>query len=727
MTNDENNTNSPDPRITDALSQVGREESLAPNELTRKRHLLAMKREGSAKSVRSFAAVAAAVVLVAAAGVVVRIGTNGTSDNGINLAVAPAEPLPLKKVDFVTSVPFERTEEYVMLSVTAKYADTVAAELLTTLGADAPVIGSTSKSTTFVVPASVARSLNDTSGMTVVSDTPMKSVAEQTPVPSWGLDRLDALANPLDNSYKYFSEGVGSTVYVIDTGVYSGHSDFSGRVVAGYSAIADGRGSEDCQGHGTHVAGTIAGTKYGVAKSSRVVAVRVLDCTGSGYSSSVVAGINWAVASHPGGPGVINLSLGGGANSAVDSAVADATAAGLVVVVAAGNDSADACNYSPARAPSAITIGATDKTDARAYYSNTGSCVDLYAPGSTITSAGISGITSTATMSGTSMASPHIAGLAARLMQAQPGISTSGIRDRLTANAAPGSVSIANYVEADPGPVETTTTLLPETTTTLVDAPTTTVPGDVTPTTTIVAPTTTAPRITTTTAPRTSTSVPRSSTSVPRSSTSVPRSSTSVPRRGESDKKPEEEKKPVEEKKPAPDKSVEQPKQLSFNYQDRNGITTLLATWTDGGKAEKYQIECENLKEKKDSDDETRILVERLAVTTNPEGKSETVLAISPEGALKCSMIGMIGTAKSKESNEAILPAQPRRPVVTTTTTSTTTSTTSPPSTTTPTTTVPPTTSSSSTVAPQKAKTPNGKKRSDSTDRTPSKESNEED
>ena len=704
MTNDENNTNNPDPRITDALSQLGREESLAPNELTRKRHLSAMKREGSAKSIRSFVAVAAAVVLVATAGVVVRIGTNGASDNGIDLAVAPAEPLALKKVDFVTPVPFERTEEYVMLSVTAKRADDVATELLATLGASAPVIGSTSKSTTFVVPASVARTLSDTSGMTVVSDTPMKSVAEQTPVPSWGLDRLDALTNPLDNSYTYFSEGTGSTVYVIDTGVYSGHSDFSGRVVAGYSAIADGRGSEDCQGHGTHVAGTIAGNKYGVAKSSRVVAVRVLDCTGSGYSSSVVAGINWAVASHPGGPGVINLSLGGGANSAVDSAIADATAAGLVVVVAAGNDSADACNYSPARAPSAITIGATDRTDARASYSNTGSCVDLYAPGSSITSAGIAGSTSTATMSGTSMASPHIAGLAARLMQAQPGITASGIRDRLTANAVAGSVSIANYVEADPGPVETTTTLVPETTTTLVDAPTTTMPGDVTPTTTIVAPTTTAPRITTTTAPRTSTSVPRSSTS-------VPRSSTSVPRRGESDKKPEE------EKKPAPNKTVMQPKEFSLRYQDRSGVATLIAAWNDDAKAEKYEIDCENLQDKKGSDDETRIMIERPAVTVIADGRSETILAISPKDALKCSLVGFIGTAKSKESNQAILPPQPRRPVVTT---STTTPTTTPPTTTTipPDTTLPPIPSSSSTVVQQKEKTSNGKKKSDSTDRT---------
>jgi hypothetical protein len=516
----------------------------------------------------------------------------------------------------------------------------------------------------------------------------MKSVAEQTPVPSWGLDRLDALTNPLDNSYKFFSEGTGSTVYVIDTGVYSDHSDFSGRVVAGYSAIADGRGSEDCQGHGTHVAGTIAGTKYGVAKSSRVVAIRVLDCTGSGYSSSVVAGINWAVASHPGGPGVINLSLGGGANSAVDSAIADATAAGLIVVVAAGNDSADACNYSPARAPSAITIGATDKTDARAYYSNTGSCVDLYAPGSSITSAGIAGSTSTATMSGTSMASPHIAGLAARLMQAQPGITASGIRDRLTANATTGSVSIANYVEADPGPVETTTTLVPETTTTLVDAPTTTAPGDVTPTTTIVAPTTTAPRITTTTAPRITT-------------TTAPRTSTTTPRRGESDKKP------------APNKTVMQPKEFSLRYQDRLGVATLIAAWKDDAKAEKYEIKCENLQEKKGSDDETRIMIERPAVTVIADGKSETVLAISPKEPLKCSMVGFIGTEKSKESNQAILPPQPRRPVITTSTSSSTSSTSSSSSSTSTTVaTSPPTPSTSTTVAAQKSKNTVANKRS---------------
>lgn len=679
MTNDENNSNNPDPRITDALSQLGRDEALAPNELTRRRHLSAMNRQGATKSVRSFVAVAAAVILVATAGVVIRIGTNGSTDNAVNLASVPVETLALKKVDFVTSVPFERSEEYVMLSVSAKNVDDVASELLAFLGTNAPIIGSTSKSTTFVVPASAARSLKDTSGMTVTSDTPMKSVAEQSPVPSWGLDRLDAEANPLDNSYKYFSDGAGSTVYVIDSGIYSAHSEFSGRVVAGYSAIADGRGSEDCQGHGTHVAGTIAGTKYGVAKSSRVVAVRVLDCNGTGYSSSVIAGINWAVASHPGGPGVINLSLGGGANSAVDSAIADATAAGLVVVVAAGNDSDDACKYSPARAPSAITIGAVDKTDARASYSNTGRCVDLYAPGSGITSAGISGNSAAVSMTGTSMAAPHIAGLAARLMQAQPGITAREIRDRLTANTTTRSVSIANYVEVDPSPEETSTSLV-------VDAPTTTVPDESTSTTTIVASTTTAPRITTTTSPRTT--------------NTAPRSSTSIPRRGESETKPDD------GKKPSPEKSVAQPKQLSFSYRDLPNFATLVASWADDGQAEKYEISCENVKGKKDVGDEMRIIVERSAVIPGTGGKSETVLAISPRDAMKCSLIGIVDTTRSKQSNEAILPSQPRRPMVPPPSSSSSSSTTTTPSTTQP----PVTTSTTTPTTPTTVISQNNKK-----------------
>ena len=675
MANEQNNQNNPDPSIVDALSQLGREESVAPSELTRKRHLTAMKREKSAKHIRSLIAAAAAVVLVAAAGTVVKIGTNSSTDNSSNLASASDKPLELKKVDFVTPVPFERSEEYVMLSVTAQRADSVASELATSLGSAPSIVGANKKSTTFVVPTSVARTLSNTAGMTVIADTPMKSVAEQSPVPSWGLDRLDALVSPLDNSYKYFSTGAGALVYVIDTGIYSSHSDFSGRVVSGYSAVADGLGSEDCNGHGTHVAGTIAGTNYGVAKSTTLVAVRVLDCTGSGYSSSVVAGINWAIASHPGGAGVINLSLGGTANSAVDAAIADATAAGLVVVVAAGNSSDDACNYSPARAPSAITIGATDQTDARASYSNFGSCVDLYAPGSGITSDWISGSTATRSLSGTSMASPHIAGLAARLLQAQPGITASGIRDRLTANNQTGSVAIANYVEADPGPTTTTTTPAIDTTTTVpVLETTTSVPDVVIPTTT-VSPTTT---------------IPRTSTTAPRTSTTAPRSSTTVPKRGESGDKP------GEDKTPPPVKSVVQPKEFNLRYQDRVGVQTLIATWADDSKAERYQIDCEQLNEKDGA--ETRLIIERSAVILNSDGKSESVLAISPKESMKCSMIGIIGTLKSKESNQAILPPQPRRPVVTTTSTTSTTT-----STTTTTTTLPPP-STSTTVAAQKSK-----------------------
>ena len=242
---------------------------------------------------------------------------------------------PLREVTDISAVPFERSENYVILKVDASRAETVARDLQKASGAAPAVVGRTGSATTFAVPESAAQTLSDTSGIIATPDTPIKATTQQNPVPSWGLDRLDG--STLDNSYSYISAGAGEYVYVIDTGVYSGHNEFGGRVRSGYTAVADGNGTEDCNGHGTHVAGTIAGQNYGVAKAATIVAVRVLDCTGSGYSSSVIAGINWVIASHPGGTGIINLSLGGVANAAIDQAVADATAAGLVAGVAAGN------------------------------------------------------------------------------------------------------------------------------------------------------------------------------------------------------------------------------------------------------------------------------------------------------------------------------------------------------------------------------------------------------
>jgi subtilisin family serine protease len=359
-----------------------------------------------------------------------------------------------------SSVPVERTEDHVILTVDAAGAEALSAELSALLGGELTVLSVRSDRSTFTVPASVVARLSAPEAIEIVADTPVSSLTTatvQSPTPSWGLDRIDALDDRLDDSYAYVSTGRGVRVYVIDTGVLAEHPDFGGRVIPGWSAIDDGRGTSDCNGHGTHVAGTVAGRSFGVAKDALIVAVRALDCSGAGFASSLVAGINWVVANHPGGPGVINLSVGGPANSAVDRAVADATARGLTVVAAAGNDGGDACAVSPARAVSAVTIGATTSRDERASYSNTGACVDVFAPGSGITSTYIGPTGAVATMSGTSMAAPHVAGLAARILQDRPGASPADVAGFLTGSASSGVISgadgapnlLVNYLDGD--------------------------------------------------------------------------------------------------------------------------------------------------------------------------------------------------------------------------------------------------------------------------------------
>jgi len=354
------------------------------------------------------------------------------------IAMAPGfTPSPL---------PVARTEDHVILTVDADRAQLLSDELARLLESEPTVLSVRTDRTAFTVPASVAARL-ELADVEQVADTPLRTLAtpvKQSPVPSWGLDRIDAVDEPLDGVYEFLSTGAGVRVYVIDTGVRSDHVDLTGRVIGGWSAIDDGRGSEDCNGHGTHVAGTVAGSSFGVAKGATVVAVRVLDCAGAGFASSVVSGLSWVIANHPGGPGVINLSLGGPANPAIDRAVDDATARGLIVVAAAGNEAGDACAVSPARAASAVTAGATTSRDARASYSNFGSCVDLFAPGSSITSAWHVGSSASATLSGTSMAAPHVAGIAARLLQSDPGAGPSRIKDLLTGSAASGTVSDTN-------------------------------------------------------------------------------------------------------------------------------------------------------------------------------------------------------------------------------------------------------------------------------------------
>ncbi len=246
-----------------------------------------------------------------------------------------------------------------------------------------------------------------------------------TPAPSWGIDRIDQTALPLDGSIILPATGAGVTTYIIDTGIRADHVEFGGRVTNGYTYFSDGVGSNDCNGHGTHVAGTVAGSTVGVAPSATLVPVRVLNCDGGGDTTSVLAGINWMIADHQSGvPAIANMSIGGGLSSSLNDAVADAVADGIVVVAAAGNGEvvagvlrpADACRFSPASEPTAITVGATDSSDVRAYFSNYGPCVDVFAPGLDILSAWNTSATATTTISGTSMAAPHVAGAAAVLL-----------------------------------------------------------------------------------------------------------------------------------------------------------------------------------------------------------------------------------------------------------------------------------------------------------------------
>ncbi|MFC4019546.1 S8 family serine peptidase [Micromonospora sp. GCM10011542] len=262
--------------------------------------------------------------------------------------------------------------------------------------------------------------------------------------PSWGLDRVDQRNLPLNSSYTYPNTASNVRAYIIDTGVLYGHNDFGGRAVSGFDAV-DGGSADDCNGHGTHVAGTVGGSSYGVAKGAQIVGVRVLNCQGSGTNAQVVAGIDWVTANAV-KPAVANMSLGGSANSSIDTAVTNSINSGITYAVAAGNgdifgNRQNACNYSPARVGSAITVGATQNNDAAASFSNFGTCVDILAPGVNITSAWYTGTSATNTISGTSMASPHVAGAAALVLSANPAWSPQQVRDNLVNAATPNVVT----------------------------------------------------------------------------------------------------------------------------------------------------------------------------------------------------------------------------------------------------------------------------------------------
>ncbi|WP_410810557.1 S8 family peptidase [Micromonospora sp. 067-2] len=258
--------------------------------------------------------------------------------------------------------------------------------------------------------------------------------------PSWGLDRIDQRNLPLDSSYTYPNTAGNVHAYIIDTGIRFTHTDFGGRATSGYDAV-DGGSADDCNGHGTHVAGTVGGSAYGVAKAVQLVGVRVLNCSGSGTNAGVIAGVDW-VTQNAIKPAVANMSLGGGANSSLDTAVRNSIASGVTYGLAAGNDNgANACNTSPARTTEAITVGSTTSSDARSSFSNVGTCLDIFAPGSSITSAWYSSDTATNTISGTSMATPHVVGAAALVASANPSWTPQQVRDQLVANATPNVVT----------------------------------------------------------------------------------------------------------------------------------------------------------------------------------------------------------------------------------------------------------------------------------------------
>jgi subtilisin family serine protease len=271
----------------------------------------------------------------------------------------------------------------------------------------------------------------------IEADRRVRLMVTQSPA-TWGLDRIDQRNLPLSNSYTYNATGSGVSAYIIDTGIRFSHSQFGGRAVTGYDAV-DGGSADDCNGHGTHVAGTVGSSTYGVAKSVRLVGVRVLNCQGSGTNSGVIAGIDWVTQNHAAGqPAVANMSLGGGASSSLDNAVNNSINDGVTYAIAAGNSSANACNYSPARVAAAITVGSTTSSDARSSFSNYGTCLDLFAPGSSITSTWHTSNTATNTISGTSMATPHVAGVGALYLQGNTGASPATVRNAIVNSATTG-------------------------------------------------------------------------------------------------------------------------------------------------------------------------------------------------------------------------------------------------------------------------------------------------
>jgi len=298
------------------------------------------------------------------------------------------------------------------------------------------------------LPAQAAEALRRNPNVAYVEPDLVVSASDTQSNATWGLDRIDQRNLPRNGTYTYNYAGRGVTAYIVDTGIHIEHNEFGGRARSGADFVDNDGDASDCNGHGTHVAATVGGAIYGVAKGVNLVAVRVLDCSGSGTTSGVIAGIDWVTANAV-RPAVVNLSLSGGASSSLDAAIRNSIAAGIGFAVAAGNGNLvglaqDACNYSPARVPEAMTVSATDSTDRKASWANYGSCVDWFAPGVNITSAWYTGSAATNAISGTSMATPHTTGVAALYLEQDPSATPQEVRDALYAATTKGKVTSSN-------------------------------------------------------------------------------------------------------------------------------------------------------------------------------------------------------------------------------------------------------------------------------------------